>query len=35
VRATDIVIGQGGGNTFVMDWDIEDIKVQIGIERLT
>jgi isoleucyl-tRNA synthetase len=35
VRATDIVIGQGGGNAFVMDWDIEDIKVQIGIERLT
>ncbi|ADY02310.1 isoleucyl-tRNA synthetase [Vulcanisaeta moutnovskia 768-28] len=34
VRAIDIIIGKVPINAFTMDWDIEDIKVRIGIERM-
>jgi isoleucyl-tRNA synthetase len=34
VRATEITVGQIGTNAFVMDWEIEDFRVQIGIERV-
>lgn len=34
VRAMDIVIGNIPASAFAMDWDIEDMKIRIGIERV-
>ncbi|WP_243674890.1 DUF5915 domain-containing protein [Vulcanisaeta distributa] len=35
VRATDVIVGNVPANAFAMDWDIEDMRVRIGIERIT
>lgn len=35
VRAIDIVIGNVPASAFAMDWDIEDMKIRIGVERVT
>ncbi len=35
VRAVDVIIGNAPTSAFAMDWDIEDMKVRIGIERTT
>lgn len=34
VRAVDIVSNRASTNALTMDWDIEDMRVQIGIERI-
>ena len=34
VRAVDVVLGNVPASTFSMDWDIEDMKIRIGIERV-
>ncbi len=35
VRANDIIIGKMPSSAMAMDWDIEDMKIRIGIERMS
>ncbi|WP_444823178.1 class I tRNA ligase family protein [Vulcanisaeta sp. JCM 14467] len=35
VRAVDMVLGNVPASAFSMDWDIEDMKIRIGIERVS